>query len=113
MDLNKIEKRIELKARASRVWRAITDYREFGEWFKVKLEGPFVPGQISRGQITYPGYEHITGKPALRRWNPNGSFPSPGLTPDPSKRPTSRPTIPRPLAPLWNSGWNQLQAVHC
>jgi uncharacterized protein YndB with AHSA1/START domain len=30
-----------LKAPVSRVWRALTDYREFGEWFRVKLEGPF------------------------------------------------------------------------
>jgi uncharacterized protein YndB with AHSA1/START domain len=56
---NSIEKRIELKAPISRVWRALTDYREFGEWFRVKLDGPFVPGQVSRGQITYPGYEHV------------------------------------------------------
>src|SRR5262252_1155348 len=54
---DRIEKRIELKAPISRVWRAVTDYREFGEWFRVKLDGPFVPGQVSRGQITYPGYE--------------------------------------------------------
>jgi hypothetical protein len=39
-----IEKRIELKAPLSRVWRALTDHREFGEWFRVKLEGPFKPG---------------------------------------------------------------------
>ena len=56
---NRIEKRIELKAPVSRVWRALTDYREVGEGFLVKLEGPFVPGQVSRGHITYPGYEHI------------------------------------------------------
>ena len=56
---NIIEKRIELKAPVSRVWRALTDHREFGQWFRVKLEGPFVPGEVSRGQITYPGYEHI------------------------------------------------------
>ncbi len=54
-----IEKRIELKAPVSRVWRALTDYREFGEWFRVKVDGPFVAGQVSRGQITYPGYEHV------------------------------------------------------
>jgi uncharacterized protein YndB with AHSA1/START domain len=59
MDKNRIEKRIELNAPVSRVWRALTDHREFGEWFKVKIEGPFVPGQVTRGQITYPGYEHI------------------------------------------------------
>jgi uncharacterized protein YndB with AHSA1/START domain len=56
---NRIEKCIELKAPVSRVWRALTDHREFGEWFRVKLDGPFVVGQISRGQITYPGYEHL------------------------------------------------------
>src|ERR1022692_3385044 len=50
---NRIEKRIELKAPVSRVWRALTDYREFGEWFRVKLDGPFVPGQVSRGHITW------------------------------------------------------------
>ena len=55
-----IEKSIELKAPVSRVWRALTDYREFGQWFRVELEGPFVPGQVSRGRITYPGYEHVT-----------------------------------------------------
>ncbi|WP_348268970.1 SRPBCC family protein [Edaphobacter paludis] len=59
MENNRIEKRIELKAPVSRVWRALTDYREFGEWFRVKLDGPFVPGETSRGHITYPGYEHL------------------------------------------------------
>jgi uncharacterized protein YndB with AHSA1/START domain len=54
-----IEKSIELKAPVSRVWRALTDYREFGQWFRVELEGPFVPGQVSRGRITYPGFEHV------------------------------------------------------
>ena len=33
-----IEKRIELNAPVSRVWRALTDHREFGEWFRVKLD---------------------------------------------------------------------------
>ncbi|MGA7687323.1 MAG: SRPBCC family protein [Terriglobales bacterium] len=56
---NVIEKRTELKAPVSRVWRAITDYREFGEWFRVKLDGPFVAGERSTGHITYPGYEHV------------------------------------------------------
>jgi uncharacterized protein YndB with AHSA1/START domain len=41
------------------VWRALTDYQEFGEWFRVKIDGPFAPGQITHGQITYPGYEHL------------------------------------------------------
>ncbi len=62
----RIEKRIELKAPISRVWRALTDYQEFGEWFRVKLNGPFVPGQVSRGHITYPGYEHLKWEAAIQ-----------------------------------------------
>ena len=76
---NQIEKRIELKAPVSRVWRALTDYREFGEWFRVKLDEPFVPGQVSRGRITYPGYEHVEWEPSYRKWSLNGSFPSHGI----------------------------------
>ena len=49
-----IEKRLELNAPISRVWRALSDYREFGEWFNVRLESPFIPGQVSRGNITVP-----------------------------------------------------------
>src|SRR5213082_858077 len=56
---NKIEKRIELKAPVARVWRALTDSREFGEWFHVKLEGPFATGQGAQGYLTYPGYENL------------------------------------------------------
>ena len=56
---DRIEKQIVLKAPQSRVWRALTDAGEFGEWFRVKLEGPFVPGQGIGGNITWPGYEHL------------------------------------------------------
>ena len=52
---DRIEKTVELKAPVSRVWRALTDHREFGEWFRVRLEGPFVPSQVARGNITHPG----------------------------------------------------------
>lgn len=54
-----IEKEIELKAPRSRVWRALTDYKEFGEWFRVKLDGPFQAGQKAHGNMLYPGYEHL------------------------------------------------------
>jgi len=71
---DRIEKRIELKAPISRVWRAVTDYREFGEWFRVKLDGPFVPGQVSRGQITYPGYEHLKWEAVVKKMEPERLF---------------------------------------
>jgi uncharacterized protein YndB with AHSA1/START domain len=71
---DRIEKRIELKAPISRIWRALTDYREFGKWFRVKLDGPFVPGQVSRGQITYPGYEHLKWEAAVQKMEPERLF---------------------------------------
>jgi len=71
---NIIEKRIELKAPLSRVWRALTDYREFGQWFRVKLDGPFVPGEVSRGQITYPGYEHLKWEAVVQKMEPERLF---------------------------------------
>jgi uncharacterized protein YndB with AHSA1/START domain len=69
-----IEKHIELKAPVSRVWRAITDHREFGEWFRVKLDGPFAPGQVSRGRITYPGYEHLQWEAVVVRMDAETLF---------------------------------------
>jgi uncharacterized protein YndB with AHSA1/START domain len=71
---HRIEKQIELKAPVSRVWRALTDYREFGEWFRVKLDGPFVPGEISRGHITYPGYEHVKWEAVVQKIEPERLF---------------------------------------
>ena len=71
---DRIEKRIELKAPVSRVWRALTDHREFGAWFRVKLDGPFVPGQVSRGQITYPGYEHLKWEAVVQKMEPERLF---------------------------------------
>ena len=71
---NQIEKRIELKAPVSRVWHALTDYREFGEWFRVKLESPFVPGQTSRGHLTYPGYEHLILEAVVQKMEPERLF---------------------------------------
>src|ERR1700736_2226522 len=71
---DRIEKQIELKAPVSRVWRALTDYREFGEWFRVKLEGPFVEGQVARGQILHPGYEHVVWQAVVQRIEPERLF---------------------------------------
>ncbi len=71
---DRIEKRIELRPPVSRVWRALTDYREFGEWFHVKLDGPFEPGKVSRGQITYPGCEHIQWEAVVEKMEPERLF---------------------------------------
>jgi uncharacterized protein YndB with AHSA1/START domain len=83
--VDRIEKSIELRAPVERVWRALTDAAEFGAWFRVKLEGPFVPGELSRGRITYPGYEHVVWEARIVKmesprlfsftWHPNAVDP--------------------------------------
>ena len=49
---DRIEKQIEIAAPVARVWKALTDHTEFGQWFRVKLDAPFTPGQTTRGNIT-------------------------------------------------------------
>ena len=71
---DRIEKTIEIKAPVSRVWRALTDHREFGTWFRVRLEGPFVPGKATGGQITYPGYEHVRMEVVVQKLQPERLF---------------------------------------
>jgi uncharacterized protein YndB with AHSA1/START domain len=71
---DKIEKLIELNAPVARVWHALTDHREFGEWFRVALDGPFVPGQTSRGHITHPGYEHVKWEAVIQKMEPERLF---------------------------------------
>ena len=71
---DRIEKQIELEAPVSRVWRALTDYHEFGEWFRVKLDGPFVAGQVSHGQVTWPGYEHLKWEAVVQKMEPERLF---------------------------------------
>jgi uncharacterized protein YndB with AHSA1/START domain len=46
---DRIEKRVTLRAPMSRVWRAISDAREFGRWFGVKLQGEFAAGKTITG----------------------------------------------------------------
>lgn len=71
---DRIEKTVELKAPAARVWRAVTDHREFGEWFRVELEGTFVVGGVSRGRVTYPGYEHLKWEATVQTMEPERLF---------------------------------------
>ncbi len=71
---DRIEKKIVLRAPRSRVWRAITNSEEFGEWFRVKLEGGFVEGATIRGKITHPGYEHLAMEMQVERIEPEQYF---------------------------------------
>lgn len=71
---DRIEKHVVLRAARSKVWRALTDHEQFGQWFRVKLEGPFVEGQTTRGHITYPGYEHLRFEAEVERIEPEVRF---------------------------------------
>lgn len=71
---DRIEKIVDLKASTSRVWRAITDHREFGAWFRVALDGPFVVGEAATGRITHPGYEHVSWRVQVVAIEPERRF---------------------------------------
>ena len=68
---DRIERKILLKAPRSRVWRALSNAEEFGNWFGVALKGKtFAAGQRVQGQITYPGYEHVVFDVVIERMEP-------------------------------------------
>jgi uncharacterized protein YndB with AHSA1/START domain len=71
---DRIEKQLLLRAPKARVWRALTDAEEFGTWFRVKLEGRFIPGGLTRGNITHPGYEHIVMEVRVERMEAESLF---------------------------------------
>jgi uncharacterized protein YndB with AHSA1/START domain len=52
MSNDRIEKEVVLRAPLDRVWKAISDADEFGQWFGVRFDGPFVAGTSVTGVIT-------------------------------------------------------------
>ena len=106
---DRIEKTIELKAPVSRVWRALTDHREFGAWFRVKLDGPFVPGEVSRGQMTYPGYEHLRWEAVVQKMEPERLFSFTGIP----TRSIPTWTIPGSRRRSSNSHWKRSRPAPC
>lgn len=73
-DLDRIEKQLVLRASRSRVFRALTDSKEFGTWFLARFDGPFVAGRQVHGQILYPGYEHMRFTLDVERIEPERYF---------------------------------------
>ena len=70
MSTDRIEKVIVLRAPRARVWRAISDAREFGAWFRAQLDGQFAPGATVRGRSAYPGYEGAQMELQIERMEP-------------------------------------------
>jgi len=71
---DRIEKEILLRAPRARVWRALTDAREFGTWFRARLAGEFRAGKAITGLITNPGYEHLELELEVVRMEPERLF---------------------------------------
>jgi uncharacterized protein YndB with AHSA1/START domain len=71
METDRIERSIVINAPRERVWRAISNAEEFGTWFHANLKGQrFVPGERTRGALTYPGWEHIDFDVVIDRIEP-------------------------------------------
>jgi uncharacterized protein YndB with AHSA1/START domain len=52
MTTDRIEKEVVLRAPLERVWRAISNADEFGRWFGVCFDGPFVAGTSVTGVMS-------------------------------------------------------------
>ena len=85
MSTDRIEKKILLHAPRKRVWRALSDSTEFGTWFGMKFDGPFVPGAVMRGAIVgtkvnaeiakaQKEYEGMSGEITIERIEPERLF---------------------------------------
>jgi uncharacterized protein YndB with AHSA1/START domain len=92
---DRIEWRIELHAPVERVWQALSNAEELGDWFGIDLRGEvMLEGHALRGPITYPGFEHlncvmeIQKMEALRllswQWHPFAIDPSVDYSSEPS-----------------------------
>ncbi len=68
---DRIERKILLQAPRSRVWRALANAEEFGDWFGVSLKGQTMSaGRPVEGKVTYPGYEHVKFEIQIERVEP-------------------------------------------
>lgn len=56
---DRIERDILLSAPRARVWQALTDAQQFGQWFGVIPSGAFAAGETITARVTIKGYEHV------------------------------------------------------
>lgn len=70
-----LQRQIHINAPRSKVWRALTTAEEFGKWFGVNFKNKsFKPGRHTLGNITIPGYDHITMDVLVERLEPETLF---------------------------------------
>ena len=71
---DRIEKTVVLRAPRARVWRALTNHEEFGQWFGVIMDKPFTPGAAINGKILDPKYAHMPFTMTIDRVEPERLF---------------------------------------
>lgn len=100
---DRIEKVVELSAPVSRVWNALIDHIQFGEWFRVRLDGPFEVGATTTGNITYPGHEDMKWVSVTEEITPERRFvfswPPSAVDPDTEYSPDAKVTVEFALEP--------------
>lgn len=72
-NIDRIEKSVVLHAPLDRVWRAIADATEFGRWFGVRVDGPFVAGSVVNAEMTGTLIDEAVA--AEQCAHPHGPFP--------------------------------------
>ena len=71
---DEIVREIDLRAPQEKVWRAISDARQFGQWFRCEVEGAFVVGELSNCRSTYPGGEGMVWQQLIKAIEPERYF---------------------------------------
>ena len=74
MSTDRIEKQILLRAPRAKVWRALTDSQQFGQWFGVQIDGSFAPGARLQGKVKHKGYEHVPFEITIERMDAEKLF---------------------------------------
>ena len=91
---DRIEREILLRAPRTRVWEALTDAQQFGQWFGVIPSAAFSVGKTVNAKVTIKGYEHVTFAitivevtPETRfswRWHPHAIDPQKDYSTEPT-----------------------------
>jgi uncharacterized protein YndB with AHSA1/START domain len=110
MNTDRIEKQVVLRAPLERVWHAISDAEQFGRWFGVRFDGPFVQGRsvtaamtpttvdddVAKRQEPHAGHQStwqiVAVEPQRRfayRWHPFAIEPDPETGQDYDPEPTT------------------------
>lgn len=74
MSSDQIKKSIVIKSPVSRVWKALTDHKEYGIWFQCEIDRPFIVGEVVMGRMTIKGAEHLTFPMRILRMDENKLF---------------------------------------